>query len=497
MLAEARRSGSTSLVLAVLFASGCSAAPAPIDGSVTPTLDGATADADGGRSLVDPRRPPGYRTLHPTCGSFEYDVEDHDTYDTPDELAVAMSDARCAGDLRCAWDRAGSCDPFSHVSSYGLHAPIDLELAERCLRALAEGSCDAEGHRAADDICRGLDRGAIPDGEACASDRSCISGHCRHPDEVCGGTCEPALPCDDKCPSGEWCEDGVCRPPGRVGDPCTRPLFPGVPTLPTCAEGLACDGLVCVAGPEVGDACTVSDTFGFSDSCAPELSCEAGHCRTRPLAGEPCIETASWGSLYTFCAGELVCFEHVCTAPIVVTVGEACGTTRLCPAGADCVEPARTCMTRPARGEPCRVDGVCADGSYCSDSGVCASLVGPGCACDAEAACPFRFRCVEGRCERVGVVPTPCSSLEDCGGYACEDGLCSVRTIGESCSDTEPCDEGTCRRNGLSERCRGELSTGASCSGDPYGCGGGQVCGRTTRTCDYPDGTFDPCREPP
>lgn len=452
---------------------GCSASPSADDAGVVEDAAAAqdaardasdagagASDAgpptDAGRSLVDPTRPYGYRTLHPACGAWAYDLDDSATYDTTGELAVAMMDARCRRDLRCGeGGRTSTCDPFVVQSpAETLHAPPDVVDARACLVALETAGCTWDDQLVAEATCRALSRYGAPDGSACSADRFCRSGHCEGASAACGGTCTPPPTCTPSCTADEVCVAGACMPRPGEGQPCAS-------AAALCGAGLVCYAGVCVRASQAGDPCMTSEPFPgvISYSCLSETVV---------------CDTAT----------------HLCVEPRQVAVGAACDDllTRCAP-GVDCLG---TCVARPGLGMACRADRICAPGLACSASFVCAPVVGPGCDCSDGSACPFGFRCADGVCGRIGIVPTTCSSFVDCDGAPCSRGACSVVHLGNACAQDGPsCAEGHCRPL-VRGTCAPTVPSGASCAEDPYGCGAGETC-VDWRTCGIAADQTNPC----
>jgi hypothetical protein len=455
---------------AVLMTAGCAVAKIsdPPDGGRLDGAqpDGASLDAERADAVVTPPPPPArptnYRDLHPTCGAWSYDLADPTTYDTPEELAVALSEARCERAIRCgyayeSWD----CDPVRLRPSAELHAPVDVALAATCLRAL--GACDYAAFGAAEALCTGLHWFWAENGHACDDDGQCASSHCEAPTGTCGGTCAapppPAPPCGGPCPTGEVCTGaGTCSAPLREGETCST-YFGLVP----CADGLMCTGV---------------------------------RCARLPTDGEPCLPVSMTGWTILYCAAGHVCDGLTCALSAEVALGEACSVARTCPAGTACVDG--TCQTLPTEGESCAGFGTCERGFVCDGTTWrCGRVVGPGCACSDVAVCPSGFFCSDGACERIGTVPTSCADADtDCLGAPCLDGLCDVRFVGDLCDDAHPCVEGRCSRliGSTTERCLPVLASGADCHSDQGGCVAPQTC-HFGFSCTTPQSVENPCRD--
>lgn len=449
-----------------IFSTAACAAPTPASPDAGESADvgrdaGPDADddaapmSDAGRTLVDPSRPSGYRTLHPACEAWAYDLDDSSTFDTTAELAVAIADARCRHAVACHEATSRACDPFTiDTPAETLHTPVDVVLARQCLDALGTAGCLDPDRRAAEAACAGLTRFGAPDGSPCDADRWCRSGHCEGASAGCGGTCGPAPTCVPDCGADATCVRTTCVPRPTLGQPCN--VFSGI----ACVSGLVCADGTCVAAPGVGERCLVVSSLGVPGSiCGEGLGCEG----------------------------------TTCVVPRIVPLGAACDmvVTR-CPAESDCI--ANVCEVRPPSGMPCRAsDRACATGLACNARGVCAPMIGPGCDCTDGSACPWTFRCVAGTCQRIGHAHVDCTAPIDCDWGDCTDGVCTVRALGTPCStDGRPCSEGHCRPmfNGV---CAPTVPSGASCSGDPYGCGSGEMCIDFTTFCALPTEQQNPC----
>ena len=413
---------------------------------------------DAGRSLVDPDRPYGYRTLHPVCGAWAYDLDDPSTYDTTGELAVAIADARCRWTLACHDATSSACDPFRvDTPAEALHAPVEVGAARACLDALGSAACDDESRYAAELSCAPLGRYGAPDGSPCSADRWCRSGHCEAASATCGGTCAPAPECAGGCGADAGCVAGACVPRPTEGMPCG-----GLAGL-ECASGLLCHPATyaCVHAPIESEPCVIYSLF-------------------------PGVESGA-------CSPGLACDHRVCVAPTIGAPGDPCDATlHLCPSGSDCIDG--SCAVRPAERALCRAaDRACASGLGCNASRVCAPMVGPGCDCTDGSACPWSFRCVAGTCQRIGLARVACTDALDCDWGECLGGVCVVHALGTTCSlDGPGCSEGHCRPM-VRGVCAPTVPSGGACDEDPYGCGRGEACVDFTTFCAVPADQQNPC----
>lgn len=387
----------------------------------------APRDSPDAAPVRDPRLPP----LVGACDPLSFDLADPSTYDTPRELSVAFRTSRCASELRCG-DPQGAfwCDPTLSGGLPTYAWPVDVALARTCLEAALALPCEG-GPLPAE--CLGLEWDPMPDGAACSRDDGCASGYCEDADPyACTGHCAPPPVCPT-CAPNERCWRGRCEALLEIGAGC---LF-----LPTpCVPGAFCAGDRCVALPRAGEPCAalIGPVPGSIPICGAGLGCRDGTCL--PLEG--------------------------------AAIGEVCDAVALCGPAADCIDG--HCRARPAIGEPCDLFQLCADGGYCGEHGVCAPLVAPGCGCDETVACPREHRCIDGVCQRIGAVPTPCEL--GCPADWCLGGFCDLRFEGERCR-TDFCNEEHVYCDLTTNTCEPLLYPGEDCSAHPDACRGRCVDG--------------------
>jgi hypothetical protein len=92
-----------------------------------------------------------------------------------------------------------------------------------------------------------------------------------------------------------------------------------------------------------------------------------------------------------------------------------------------------------------------------------------------------------------GSAPNCTDSMLDCDGTPCVGGHCALHLLHASCGlDGPRCDEGHCRPM-VTGTCAPTVPSGAACSGDPYGCGAGEMCIDFTTFCALPTDQQNPC----
>jgi hypothetical protein len=214
----------------------------------------------------------------------------------------------------------------------------DAGLGRRCYTAFAGQPCTVGGlrERLADDSCRDLLVGAVPQGGACFSERDCAG---RAP---CQGALQPS------------CNPGVCgqaRPPRTADGSCM--------TNDDCLRGG-----VCSLGydPQAPARCPppLDQLCGAPGSCTGDKTCVVDQMTTQlkcvSLArdGEPCVGIIPCAGLSSFCR------QGTCQPR--GGEGAACDGAFSCGEYLDCV--AGGCVRRPTADEPCTNDSAsCSVGS--------------------------------------------------------------------------------------------------------------------------------------
>jgi hypothetical protein len=330
---------------------------------------------------------------------WSYRLDDPSTYDTPDELAVAIADARCEIALRCEWDTA-PCSPLAIEPAARYVRDVDSAVAHDCLQRITGSRCEVRD-RDACDVLAIPGHGLAPPGAACGAGQACAHGDCSSSAASCDGTCPTNFDCHDVCPATAYCEPrtGACVPLPALGEPCA--LCVGVGGFPCvvgeCASGLACDPLM-------------------------------GTCATAPVEGGPCASEPDplGGGTYDWCGHDLYCepSSRTCVALRFAAVGEACDDGVWCADDARCI--GHVCAALPRAGEACIhvVDRPCAPGFSCNASDRCVARVGPGCACDDDrtTACVDGYACDAGAC---APLPATCISSAPVGGACHADADCA------------------------------------------------------------------------
>ncbi|MCU1282680.1 MAG: hypothetical protein JWM53_6226 [bacterium] len=186
---------------------------------------------------------------------------------------------------------------------------------------------------------------------------------------------------------------------------CHGVVTAGVNTGGTCWGDDECVGGVCIA-PDCGGVCTAF--------AAPGAACV-------PTGGTPDV---TCDASVHFCAGNGTC-EHRQQQGAACTADEQCIFAFVCAAG-KCDDPPRV-----QRDNVCGTNmPPCEDGLYCSETGVCASLLSAGQPCAKPDACQAGMVCTGGICAPWLDVGSPCSA----GGGAVTSG----------CPSTQSCAAGAC-----------------------------------------------------
>jgi hypothetical protein len=214
----------------------------------------------------------------------------------------------------------------------------------------------------------------------------------------------------------------------------------------TCWGDEECVGGLCV-NPDCGGTCT---PFAF-----PGGACVAGG-GTPDMTCDPSVQ---------FCSGDGTCFRKE-TQGGPCASDDQCLFALVCAAG-KCDDPPRV-----ARGNACGGTLPCADGLYCSASGICLPLVVDGQPCTQKDACQPGTACVAGTC----------TAWLDIGAACMPD---AVSPLG-GCPATQTCTSGACTSNV-------KLSAGplAKCTSDAD-CDAGLHC-VAAGYCDYVGGVNAGC----
>lgn len=189
--------------------------------------------------------------------------------------------------------------------------PADIDRCVEALNKTYEG-CAWVGPnpRSIPDACRGIIKGAVPNGGVCRSSLDCAVGmHCQGAGPTHLGACAPPLETRFAC---ELSIDTLAAHTRQDNVEAQHPECTGYCTRHRCLD----------AAP-LGGACKVSP------ECGPRRTCVSGKCSDAPLpvAGEPCPGGG--------CAGDARCLKGMCITPR--GEGEECALDAECRGG--CARP--------------------------------------------------------------------------------------------------------------------------------------------------------------
>jgi hypothetical protein len=196
-------------------------------------------------------------------------------------------------------------------------------------------------------------------------------------------------------------------------------------------------GNVCVTKAGLGKMC--DDANGDRD-CDHTLRCRQGMCQPLGQDGDPCEETADCDSLL-WCDEFNQCVPlpnsgETCVIDDSTGYADPCRGSLVCTLVSAGPPAVRHCLPGQGAGLGCGSDQPCASGLRCAASdGVCHTISLPGGSCISRDDCPHNFECVAQVC-----VPLP--------------------GLGESCSPTLPCYQGSC----VGGSCQ-YLDNGSECNG--------------------------------
>ncbi len=268
-----------------------------------------------------------------------------------------------------------------------------------------------------------------------------------------------------------------------VGNQCTSDL--------SCAEG-RCEelaegcGNVCVDKADQDAAC--DNTRGDND-CDHPLRCRLGICQPPAEQGQSCDDSSD-------CVSLLWCDPSVGTCQPLPNSGEPCVvdtttdysdpcrgslTCQLVSAGPPAV---RQCLPGRTESQSCGPDQPCAPGLRCASSDdVCHVIALPGGPCVSKDDCPYDFECVAEVCVPYAGIGEACSPTLPCYQGSCVSGECALLGTGQTCDGTNGdlfglC-AGYCRTNeDATYTCEPRGGIGAPCEGtyDSYACEEGLTC---------------------
>jgi hypothetical protein len=256
-------------------------------------------------------------------------------------------------------------------------------------------------------------------GDACYAPAECTDGQLNNTetDVDCGGQlCPPCPPGDDCEEDGDCalgpCEGGVCGCTGLSCDDVTG-----------CASAVdnGCGDTIDCSGNCAGDDVCFQETC-----CAPITSCNADVCGP---SDDGCGGTVDCGD----CDGSDVCVNGACCTP--TCPADACGTTNDgCGGTIDCAG--------------CDGNDVCHNGSCCTPTVTAATCgnrcgtVSNGCGGTVDCGNPCGGNpCVNGTC----CTPSSCT-MSGCGfqSNGCGGSACPLCANGNRCDNDNDCQSGNC-----------------------------------------------------
>lgn len=394
----------------------------------------------------------------------------------------------------------GNLCTVNDVCSFGTCSGVPVDCSAKngqCTVGVCErGMCSSEPTNIGD---------SCSDGLACTSDDTCtISGECTGEDLNCaqystqcsvsvcseiGNGCV-LTPLDDYtrcqlntdlCDGQEYCLGGVCV----AGDDlsCT--------TDNTCMFA-SCDPLLgCVLTPRTNSACNDSNACTIGDSCNSDGLCYPGATILDCDDCNPCT--------YDLCDAQQGCLHETLASCTTCVVDSDCDSTSC--QEATCI--AGTCTYNALlAGTSCGEDQACSRNDYCTDSGVCITLIPESCndnnpctldSCTPGLGCVFTpltatpcndtdLCTINDQCSSTGEclgTPYVCPVNTDCIEYECQviSGAPTCvgvpRNLGGSCTTTDLCQvNGHCLSNGLCSTVDKSCPEASECT-PSYSCSGG------------------------
>jgi MYXO-CTERM domain-containing protein len=321
--------------------------------------------------------------------------------------------------------------------------------------------CDGAGN------CPPADQQACPTGSTCAGDL-CVGG-------------QNSCATDGDCNSNQYCAGGVCvgKKTAGVG----------------CNTGGECQSSVCVDGVCCTRACT-----GQCEACNVEGS--KGTCVA--VSGEPRGSRQPCTSDKSDCGGscdgvtadrcdypgaETPCRVGKCAGSLADLAANCQGNGSCAPLQQQSCDPVGCDSNAVACAGPCKVDGDCATGQYCS-AAMCVPKLADGAPCATKSQCT-NANCVDGVCCN-SACGGQCQSCDQAGSL----GTCvavpgAPRNGRPACAGSGTCGgfcDGTngaeCALPGLNTTCGVEFCFGSSSTPAPK-CGGNATCIiPAARSCD-------------
>ncbi len=286
----------------------------------------------------------------------------------------------------------------------------------------------------------------------------------------------------DLCDGQEYCLGGVCVHGSPLS--CT--------TNNTCLLASCDPQQGCITTPRTNSACNDSNVCTVGDACGSDGLCYPGAVILDCDDGNPCT--------YDECDSVQGCVHTQLSSCTVCTVDSDCDSTA-CQV-ATCIAGMCTYNALLA-GTSCGLDQACSRNDYCTDSGVCVTLIpescddhnvctadsctmGLGCVftplvgtpCDDNDLCTVNDQCSGGVCSGV---PFACPASTDCLDYTCQvvsgapTCIAVPRNIGGSCTSSDLCQvNGHCTSTGLCSTVNVSCPAPTECTPE-YTCAGG-VC---------------------
>ncbi|MEZ4220592.1 MAG: hypothetical protein R3B13_06640 [Polyangiaceae bacterium] len=274
---------------------------------------GSSSDGGGGSAPI-PRDQALQRFIDAVCGSIAPCCQ---------QSGYTFDDAGC----RSMWGQTLQEGVFGYQAT----TTYDAALAAQCLDQVT-ASVNSCGILPTTTACRGMVKGALPEGASCSAsfecaapaggDASCSDAKCvQYPrgksGEPCGETCTegPGL---TTCYGGSstvgtaicFTNDGLacgmsgnCEPLAKGGQPCTSG---------GCEAGMFCNGQACVQQSAAGHTCQ------NSDGCVDSAYCDfdTGNCTVKKANGQVCQssdECAGGRCAENKCAQRSVASSSICT----------------------------------------------------------------------------------------------------------------------------------------------------------------------------------------
>jgi hypothetical protein len=401
------------------------------------------------------------------------------------ECPVDCGDAVCQGDETCANcpnDCGECCGDSVCQGVYGEDCENCSQDCGDCPPACGNGECGADESCAncpedcdvccGNGVCQAIleescttcpeDCGECPaecGDETCDDDEDCGScpedcGKCCGNEEcevAFGEDCETCPEDCDECPA--FCGDLICDD----NEDC---LFCPADCGLCCGDGEcleghdeACDTCPKDCGQCCGDEDCDADKGETCGTCPADCGkcppvCNDGICEPPETCGD-CPSDCG-------CPGTLVCFEAVCCQPMCE--GKDCSSDGC---GGDC--------------------GVCDDGAFCDDTGICQSEAGQACkdifecvvGCSMDLACSMECQ-NQGTLEAQEAFQELASCLMGNCGFMVVDEECWLKTIGGEClPEYTSCTLGFCE-----PQCEGKECGSDGCGGSCGECPDGTLCGK-------------------